>query len=111
MVSHLLVLTRVWADHVGAPREAQQIFPIRLTSAGEVDIARNTKIVSGHRVTVLPNVDPSPTNVSLTSSTWSQSNQQIVMAGVLHMSKQGKVYVPPFLFLSSKFKTDEAVVS
>jgi AP-2 complex subunit alpha len=63
----------------GAPREAQQIFPIRLTSANEVDISRNTKIVAGNRVTVLKNVDPSPTN--------------IVMAGVLHMSKQGKVYV------------------
>lgn len=64
----------------GAPREAQQIFPIRLTSANEVDISRNTKIVAGNRVTVLQKVDPSPTN--------------IVMAGVLHMSKQGKVYVP-----------------
>jgi len=63
----------------GAPREAQQIFPIRLTSASEVDISRNTKIVAGNRVTVLQKVDPSPTN--------------IVMAGVLHMSKQGKVYV------------------
>jgi AP-2 complex subunit alpha len=63
----------------GAPREAQQIFPIRLTSANEVDISRNTKIVAGNRVTVLQKVDPSPTN--------------IVMAGVLHMSKQGKVYV------------------
>jgi AP-2 complex subunit alpha len=70
----------------GAPREAQQIFPIRLTSANEVDISRNTKIVAGNRVTVLKNVDPSPTN--------------IVMAGVLHMSKQGKVYVPHFTLRS-----------
>jgi hypothetical protein len=35
-------------------------------------------------VTVLQKVDPSPTN--------------IVMAGVLHMSKQGKVYVSLLLF-------------
>jgi AP-2 complex subunit alpha len=55
------------ADRPGAPREAQQIFPIRLTASGDVDITRNTKIVAGNRVTVLPNVDPSPTNVSLPS--------------------------------------------
>lgn len=48
---------------IGAPREAQQIFPIKLTSDGDIDIPKNERIVSGSRVSVLANVDPNPSNV------------------------------------------------
>ncbi|WWC71387.1 uncharacterized protein I206_105342 [Kwoniella pini CBS 10737] len=66
-----------WKIIGGAPREAQQIFPIRLTSSNEVDINRNSRIVSGNRLSVLSGIDPKPEN--------------IVFAGVLHMSETGKV--------------------
>ncbi|WVQ68450.1 uncharacterized protein L199_006658 [Kwoniella botswanensis] len=66
-----------WKIIGGAPREAQQIFPIRLTSSNEIDIARNNRIVSGNRLSVLSGIDPKPEN--------------IVFAGVLHMSEAGKV--------------------
>nr|XP_018261682.1 AP-2 complex subunit alpha [Kwoniella dejecticola CBS 10117]OBR83840.1 AP-2 complex subunit alpha [Kwoniella dejecticola CBS 10117] len=66
-----------WKIIGGAPREAQQIFPIKLTSSNEVDINRNSRIVSGNRLSVLSGIDPKPEN--------------IVFAGVLHMSETGKV--------------------
>ena len=49
---------------LGPPREAQKIFPIKLTSAGEVDLARNAKVMSGNRFRILTGIDPNPTNVS-----------------------------------------------
>ncbi|ORY35736.1 adaptin N terminal region-domain-containing protein [Naematelia encephala] len=66
-----------WKIIGGAPREAQLIFPIRLNSAGEVDLVKHNKVMAGNRFSVLPNIDPNPSN--------------LVMAGVLHMSAGGKV--------------------
>ncbi|CAK9785403.1 Adaptor protein complex AP-2 alpha subunit [Cutaneotrichosporon oleaginosum] len=66
-----------WKIIGGPPREAQQIFPIKLTESGDVDVERNRRIMAGQRVSVLPNIDHNPNNM--------------VLAGVLHMSKTGKV--------------------
>lgn len=66
-----------WKLIGGPPREAQQIFPIRLDSSGHIESTKQQKIVSGSRFQILPDVDPSPSN--------------IVGAGVLHMSVGGKV--------------------
>jgi AP-2 complex subunit alpha len=49
---------------LGPPREAQMIFPIELTSEGEVDLERNAKVVSGHKLSLLEGIDPNPHNVS-----------------------------------------------
>lgn len=66
-----------WKLIGGPPREAQVIFPIDLTDAGHIDIVKNKKAVSGHRFSVLEDIDPNPSN--------------IVAAGVLHLSSAGKV--------------------
>jgi AP-2 complex subunit alpha len=66
-----------WKLIGGPPREAQQIFPIRLDSSGSVESTKQQKIVLGSRFQILPDVDPNPTN--------------IVAAGVFHMSVGGKV--------------------
>ncbi|KAK4689163.1 AP-2 complex subunit alpha, partial [Tremellales sp. Uapishka_1] len=66
-----------WKIIGGPPREAQLIFPIKLTSNGDVDLAKNSKVVGGNRLSLLQNIDPNPSN--------------LVMAGVLHMSLAGKV--------------------
>lgn len=65
-----------WKQIGGTPREAQTIFGIVL-SDGQVDIARNRKVVAGIGFGVLDSIDPNPNN--------------IVAAGVLHMSSGGKV--------------------
>ena len=53
------------ADASGAPREAQSIFNIKLVGdERELDLARNRKVVSGSRLSVLANIDPNPNNVS-----------------------------------------------
>ncbi|KAF8873706.1 adaptin N terminal region-domain-containing protein [Gymnopilus junonius] len=62
---------------IGGEREAQTIFPIDLTSAGQLDITKHHQVVSGHRLNILDDIDPNPSNV--------------VGAGVLHMSVDGKV--------------------
>lgn len=62
---------------IGGEREAQSIFPIDLTSAGQLDLTKHRQIISGHRLNVLEDIDPNPNN--------------IVGAGVLHMSVDGKV--------------------
>jgi AP-2 complex subunit alpha len=49
----------------GPPREAQKIFPIELLPNGDVDIARNSKVVDGQKFAVLGAIDPNPLNVSL----------------------------------------------
>lgn len=49
---------------IGPPREAQLVFPIKLTSAGELDLAKNTKIMGGNRLSLLSGIDPNPNNVS-----------------------------------------------
>lgn len=66
-----------WKIIGGPPREAQQIFPITLTAANEVDLDHHSKVLAGHRLSVLKGVDPN------------QSNH--VVAGVLHMADVGKV--------------------
>ncbi|GEM09124.1 AP-2 complex subunit alpha [Rhodotorula toruloides] len=66
-----------WKQIGGAPREAQQIFGIALDSSGKVDATKNRRIVGGTRLGVLDGIDPNPNN--------------IVAAGVLHMSSAGKV--------------------
>lgn len=67
-----------WKQIGGAPREAQRIFGgFKLTERGDVDIARNKKVVGGMRMGILEGIDPKEVN--------------IVGAGVLHMSERGKV--------------------
>lgn len=66
-----------WKLIGGAPREAQSVFPIELNAAGQVDVAKNRQIVSGHNLNVLDGIDTNPTN--------------LVAAGVLHTSVDGKV--------------------
>ncbi|KIJ26918.1 hypothetical protein M422DRAFT_191591 [Sphaerobolus stellatus SS14] len=66
-----------WKLIGGPPREAQRIFPVALDSAGHIDIAKNKKVVAGHRFGVLDDIDPNPVN--------------LVAAGVLHTSEAGKV--------------------
>ncbi|EKD01853.1 hypothetical protein A1Q2_03916 [Trichosporon asahii var. asahii CBS 8904] len=65
-----------WKIIGGPPREAQQIFPIKLSEAGEIDTQRNEKVIAGQSMSVLRGIDPNPVN--------------IVTAGVLHMTS-GKV--------------------
>ncbi len=62
---------------IGGEREAQSIFPIQLTAAGHLDLTKNRLVVSGHRLNVLEEIDVNPNN--------------LVAAGVLHMSIEGKV--------------------
>lgn len=52
-----------WKAIGGPPREAQVIFPCRLSSSGDVDVSRNKKVIKGLRFGVLENVDPNPNNV------------------------------------------------
>ncbi|KAJ7293578.1 adaptin N terminal region-domain-containing protein [Mycena rebaudengoi] len=66
-----------WKIIGGPPREAQQVFPIELTSVGQLDLVKHRQVVGGHRLNVLDEIDPNPNN--------------IVAAGVLHMSVEGKV--------------------
>ncbi|THH34130.1 hypothetical protein EUX98_g92 [Antrodiella citrinella] len=66
-----------WKIIGGPPREAQSIFPIKLDDAGHIDIARQRQVVSGYSLNVLDGLDPNPNN--------------IVAAGILHMSEDGKV--------------------
>ena len=66
-----------WKLIGGAPREAQNVFPINLDASGQVDIAKNRRVVGGHRFSVLEDIDPNPVNV--------------VAAGVFHTSASGKV--------------------
>jgi len=66
-----------WRLIGGPPREAQSVFPINLTSGGELDHERHRTVISGQCLSVLSDVDPNLNN--------------IVGAGVLHMSVDGKV--------------------
>jgi AP-2 complex subunit alpha len=66
-----------WKLIGGPPREAQSIFPIDLNTSGQLDLARYRQIVSGLQLNVLSDIEPNPNN--------------IVAAGVLHMSEEGKV--------------------
>ncbi|KZT65139.1 Adaptor protein complex AP-2 alpha subunit [Daedalea quercina L-15889] len=66
-----------WRLIGGPPREAQQIFPIALDESGHVDRTKQRTVVSGFNLNVLDGIDPNPDN--------------IVAAGILHMSTDGKV--------------------
>lgn len=66
-----------WKQIGGPPREAQKIFGIKLDPQGKVDVTKNKKVVAGSKFGVLESIDPNPNN--------------IVAAGVLHMSTGGKV--------------------
>lgn len=66
-----------WKLIGGSPREAQSIFSIDLTASGQLDLVKNRQAVSGHRLNVLDGIDPNPNN--------------LVGAGILHMSNDGKV--------------------
>jgi len=66
-----------WKLIGGPPREAQNVFPVELSSVGQLDLVKHRQVVGGHRLNVLDEIDPNPNN--------------IVAAGVLHMSVEGKV--------------------
>ncbi|KAI9512584.1 Adaptor protein complex AP-2 alpha subunit [Russula earlei] len=66
-----------WRLIGGPPREAQSVFPINLTASGDLNQERHQRVISGHKLSILPDVDPNPDN--------------FVGAGVLHMSGDGKV--------------------
>ena len=66
-----------WRLIGGPPREAQSVFPVNLTSGGELDRERQQQVISGQKLSILPDVDPNPNN--------------FVGAGVIHMSSDGKV--------------------
>ncbi|TFK41155.1 adaptin N terminal region-domain-containing protein [Crucibulum laeve] len=66
-----------WKLIGGPPREAQNVFPIDLTSTSQLDLTKHRQVVSGHRFNVLDDIDPNPNN--------------LVAAGVLHTSVEGKV--------------------
>ncbi|KAG6851058.1 hypothetical protein H0H93_002950 [Arthromyces matolae] len=66
-----------WKLIGGPPREDQAIFPIDLGSTGQLDLDKYRQVVAGHRLHLLDEVDPNPNN--------------LVAAGVLHMSVEGKV--------------------
>ncbi|GBE77945.1 Adaptor protein complex AP-2 alpha subunit [Sparassis latifolia] len=66
-----------WKLIGGPPRESQSIFPITLDDSGHVDLARQRQVVLGFSFNVLDGVDPNPSN--------------LVGAGILHMSVDGKV--------------------
>ncbi|KAF9496206.1 Adaptor protein complex AP-2 alpha subunit [Pleurotus eryngii] len=66
-----------WRLIGGPPREAQAIFPVELTSSGQLDLVKNRNVVAGHGLNILADIDPNSSN--------------LVGAGVLHMSVDGKV--------------------
>ncbi|KAG0145450.1 hypothetical protein CROQUDRAFT_671748 [Cronartium quercuum f. sp. fusiforme G11] len=68
-----------WRLIGGPPRETQEIFKIRLDPSGQriLQDAKIRKILSGFKLKILEAVDPNPVNV--------------VGAGVLNMTKAGKV--------------------
>lgn len=65
-----------WKLIGGPPREAQAVFPIDLVGS-QLDLKKHRDVVSGNKLNVLSDIDPNPSN--------------IVAAGVLHTSLDGKV--------------------
>ena len=66
-----------WKLIGGPPREAQRVFPIELDGVGQLNLPKQREVVTGHHLGILEDIDPNPNNV--------------VAAGVLHMSTDGKV--------------------
>jgi len=56
-----------------------------------VDVAKNSKVMSGSRLSILGSIDPNPNNVSYRDNHEVLLTYQLVVAGVLHMSTTGKV--------------------
>ncbi|KAL4243520.1 AP-2 complex subunit alpha [Abortiporus biennis] len=70
----LPIVMSKFIEHV---KEAQSVFPITLNDQNQIDIARQRQVVSGYSLNILDGIDPNPNN--------------IVAAGILHMSVDGKV--------------------
>jgi len=66
-----------WRLIGGPPREAQSVFPIILSKAGELNHDRHKEVISGQKLSILSDVDPNTNN--------------LVGAGILHTSVDGKV--------------------
>jgi AP-2 complex subunit alpha len=66
-----------WKLIGGPPREAQAVFSIPLTDAGQLDLAKHRKVLQGHQFNILDDIDPNPNN--------------LVGAGVFHTSVGGKI--------------------
>lgn len=66
-----------WKLIGGAPREVQNVFPIKLDDHGHLDSHTHKKVLGGLHFSLLEDIDPIPLNV--------------VGAGVLHTSESGKV--------------------
>lgn len=47
----------------GAPREAQEIFPIKLVN-DDIDLLRNSRVMNGLKFSLLNGIDPNLNNVS-----------------------------------------------
>jgi len=62
---------------IGNDRESQTVFSISLTPSGLLDLNKHRQVISGQRLNILDDIDPNPNN--------------LVAAGVLHMSADGKV--------------------
>jgi AP-2 complex subunit alpha len=66
-----------WRLIGGPPREAQSVFPIKLSNSGDLNHDRHKQVISGQKLSILHDVDPNLNN--------------LVGAGVLHTSVDGKV--------------------
>ena len=66
-----------WRLIGGPPREAQSVFPIKLGNSGDLNHDRHKQVISGQKLSILPDVDPNLNN--------------LVGAGVLHTAVDGKV--------------------
>ncbi|KAH0838304.1 Adaptor protein complex AP-2 alpha subunit [Lanmaoa asiatica] len=66
-----------WKLIGGQPRESQVVFPISLDNTGHIDLARNRQVITGNHLEILEEIDPNSSN--------------LVGAGVLHTSVEGKV--------------------
>lgn len=66
-----------WKLIGGPPREVQSIFTISLNEQGHLDLPKNKQVVTGNSMGCLEGIDPNPSN--------------IVAAGILHMTGEGKV--------------------
>lgn len=66
-----------WKLIGGPPRESQVVLPISLDSTGHINLARNRQVITGNHLEILQDIDPNSNN--------------LVGAGVLHTSVEGKV--------------------
>ncbi|KAJ7932397.1 adaptin N terminal region-domain-containing protein [Mycena leptocephala] len=59
-----IVITKFF-EHVklGQTDFFERVFPIELTSAGQLDITKHRQVVTGHRLNALEEIDPNPNNI------------------------------------------------